>query len=123
MTRQPTTDPECLFCRIVNNEIPASRIRESEHSLIIADIAPQAPAHFLVLPKRHAKDLAAFMKGENASSELADLFTQTIHLTEEKGLEPEGYRLVVNTGEDGGQTVAHLHIHLLAGRRMGWPPG
>jgi histidine triad (HIT) family protein len=123
MAKGPTGPTECLFCKIVRGEIPAPRIRESEHSLIIADIAPQAPMHFLALPKRHAENLDAFMKEREGPSELADLFSQTLLLTEEKGLAQKGYRLVINTGEEGGQTVDHLHVHLLSGRQMGWPPG
>lgn len=123
METKPTVESSCLFCKIVQGEIPAARIRESEHTLIIADIVPQAPVHFLILPKRHAANLSEFMKGPNAAPELDNLFSQALLLVEEKNLSRKGYRLVVNTGEEGGQTVPHLHVHLLAGRLMGWPPG
>ena len=113
----------CLFCRIVRGEIPAGRLRESPDSLAIADISPQAPHHCLLIPKRHAADIGEFMKGPRAAEEMADLLAVGMGLVAEKGLSERGYRLVVNTGREGGQTVPHLHIHLSAGREMGWPPG
>lgn len=121
MTASPATS--CLFCRIVKGEIPAGRIRESGDSLAIADIAPQAPHHYLLIPKRHATDIGEFMKGPRAAAEMADLLNLGLELALTEHLPERGYRLVVNTGQEGGQTVPHLHIHLLAGREMGWPPG
>jgi len=119
----PETAAPCLFCQIVEGAIPAGRLRESRDSLVIADLSPQAPHHYLLIPKRHAADIGQFMKGERAAEELADLLAQGLALAGEKGFAERGYRLVANTGPDGGQTVGHLHIHLLAGREMGWPPG
>ncbi len=120
MTR---SDPDCLFCRILQGEIPATVLGRSDRSLVIADIAPQAPLHALVIPRRHAVDIGAFMAGSDAEAELADLIAQALALAKEKKIDRTGYRLAINTGSDGGQTVGHLHIHLLAGRPMGWPPG
>lgn len=114
---------DCLFCRILRGEIPATVLGRSDRTLVIADINPQAPLHALVIPRRHAEDIGAFMAGKNAEAEFADLVAQALALAKEKQIDRTGYRLVVNTGSDGGQTVGHLHIHLLAGRPMGWPPG
>ena len=111
---------ECLFCRIVAGEIPATRVFEDESSVAFADIHPQAPVHLLVIPKAHLPSHA------HALAEHTDMVGHLMavagDLARAKGL-TGGYRLVVNTGEDGGQTVEHLHIHLLGGRQMGWPPG
>ena len=121
-TQSTSNEPSCIFCRILRGEIPSTLLRKSERSVIIADISPQAPFHALVLPRRHAADLGAFMK-DAAPGEIDDLFAQALTLIEERGFGRKGYRIVINTGEDGGQTVGHLHLHLLAGRNLGWPPG
>jgi histidine triad (HIT) family protein len=115
--------PGCLFCRILRGEIPATVLGRSERSLIIADIAPQAPLHALVIPARHAADIGEFIEESDADAELADLFALALAFAKEKNIDRTGHRLVINTGSDGGQTVGHLHLHLLAGRPMGWPPG
>ena len=113
--------PECLFCRIARGEIPAQKVAESDHSLAFRDIDPQAPTHVLVIPKRHAADSAAELGAEHAAM-LADLFALAARVAREEGLS-DGWRLVTNVGIDGGQTVHHLHVHLLGGRPMRWPPG
>lgn len=120
--KAPSPDP-CLFCRIIRGEIPAGRLGESADSVAIADIAPQAPHHVLLIPKRHSPHIGEFMKGPRAAEEMKDLLDLGQGIVAKKNLEEKGYRLVINTGEEGGQTVPHLHIHLLAGREMGWPPG
>lgn len=109
----------CLFCRIVRGEIPAKLVAESEDALAFQDIAPQAPVHVLVIPRAHYASLAETPDGAvmAAVSELAK------RVARELGVEAAGYRVVLNTGADGGQTVHHLHAHLLAGRQMTWPPG
>jgi histidine triad (HIT) family protein len=111
---------DCLFCRIVAGSVPAKRVYEDEDVLAFADIGPQAPTHLLIIPKRHIASLA------DAEPEdmplLGRLMAATAKLAESKGL-AGGYRVVVNTGDDGGQTVPHLHLHLLGGRQMTWPPG
>lgn len=109
----------CLFCRIANNEIPAKRVAESEHALAFHDIAPQAPVHVLVIPKAHYASLAETPDG----SVMAEVSELAKRVARELGVEAAGYRVVVNTGDDGGQTVHHLHAHVLAGRPMKWPPG
>ena len=109
----------CLFCKIVAGEIPATIVAESDDALAFRDIAPQAPVHVLVIPKQHVASLAETPDGRAmaAISELAKRVARDL------GVEHSGYRVVVNTGADGGQTVHHLHLHLLAGRALHWPPG
>lgn len=110
---------DCLFCRIARGEIPATKVLESDTSLAFRDIAPQAPVHVLVIPKRHMASLEA---ADDAAT-LAELLAMARDVARAEGLAAGGYRCVVNTGDDGGQTVHHLHLHVLGGRRMQWPPG
>ena len=123
MTPNSPPPADCLFCRILRGEIPSTPLWQTEKTLIIADIMPQAPFHALVIPRRHAADIGEFMKDDGASPELSDLFTSALGLIGERRIDRKGYRLVINTGREGGQTVGHLHLHLLAGRPLGWPPG
>lgn len=109
----------CLFCKIVAGEIPSPRLAESEHAIAIRDINPQAPFHSLVLPKRHLNSLA----DATDAALIGDVLLLAAQVAREQGLEQGGYRVVLNTGEDGGQSVHHLHAHLLGGRKMAWPPG
>jgi histidine triad (HIT) family protein len=111
---------ECLFCKIVAGTIPAQRVFETDHVLAFADINPQAPTHLLIIPKTHVASLA-HTKAEDHQL-LGDLLDSAAELARSKGLD-KGYRIVINTGSDGGQTVDHLHLHLLGGRHMSWPPG
>jgi len=110
----------CLFCKIIDGSIPSTRIYEDESCLAFADIHPQAPVHLLIVPRKHIASLA------EATSEdtplLGHLLAATAEIAHQKGL-VRGYRTVINTGEDGGQTVGHLHLHLLGQRSMHWPPG
>ncbi len=112
--------PDCLFCRIVAGAIPAQRLHEDEETLAFADINPQAPTHLLVIPKRHIASHAHALSEDAAL--LGRLFGVAGELARARHLD-RGYRLVINTGADGGQTVDHLHVHLLGGRPLGWPPG
>ena len=111
---------ECLFCRIVAGEIPVKRIYEDELCLCFADINPQASTHLLVVPKRHIASHA------HTTIEDADLLGHLMAaaggIARQQNLD-RGYRLVMNTGADGGQSVDHIHLHLLGGRPMRWPPG
>jgi histidine triad (HIT) family protein len=109
----------CLFCRIVRQEIPASIIWEDEHALAFRDIEPRAPTHALVIPKRH---IGSLNEATDAML-LGRLLLAAREIAEGEGIAQSGYRTVINTGADGGQTVAHLHVHLLGGRHMKWPPG
>ena len=108
---------DCLFCRIVRGEIPSRRVFEDDATYAFEDIAPKAPTHVLVVPKTHVDSIAA------ASDEamVGRMFLAAARIAHERGL--ESYRLVVNNGEGAGQTVFHLHVHLLAGRPLTWPPG
>ena len=112
--------PDCLFCKIVAGTIPAERVYEDDCCLAFRDTHPQAPTHLLIIPKEH---LASHAHASANETELVGrLFAAAAEIARGREL-TDGYRMVVNTGPDGGQTVAHLHIHLLGGRHMGWPPG
>ncbi len=111
---------DCLFCRIVAGEIPAAKVFEDDLSFAFNDIAPAAPVHVLVIPKEHLASHAHAV--EQHTPLLGHLLAVAAKVAREKGLE-KGYRLVMNTGDDGGQTVNHLHVHVLGGRAMHWPPG
>ena len=115
------TDASCLFCKIVMGEIPSDKVHEDELVLAFDDINPVAPVHQLIVSKRHidsAADLA-----ETDAELLGRLFAVAGRLAAEAGLPDSGYRVVTNVGADGGQSVGHLHFHLLGGRAMAWPPG
>jgi len=111
---------DCLFCKIVAETIPARRFHDDAQCIAIADINPQAPVHLLIVPKRHLASLG------HAAAEhtplLGHLMSVAAELARAQQL-ADGYRVVVNTGENGGQSVDHLHLHLLGGRQMAWPPG
>jgi histidine triad (HIT) family protein len=110
---------DCLFCKIVRGEIPAAKVAESDSCIAFKDINPQAPVHVLVIPKVHYDSLDAVPSGEvlGQMGELAQ------RVARELGVASSGYRAVMNTNDDGGQTVHHIHMHVLGGRRMKWPPG
>ena len=110
----------CLFCKIIEGSIPSTAVYQDDQCYAFADIHPQAPVHVLIVPRRHL-DSVADAKGSDKAL-LGHLFWAGAEIARAKGL-PEGYRLVVNTGPDCGQTVDHLHVHLLGGRPMTWPPG
>jgi histidine triad (HIT) family protein len=111
---------DCLFCKIATEIIPVTRLWEDEHLLAFPDINPQAPTHILLIPKQHFNSLA-HTSAENAPL-LGHLLASAAVVARQQKLD-NGYRLVINTGPNGGQTVGHLHVHLLGGRPMGWPPG
>lgn len=110
---------DCLFCRIARKEIPAQIVAETEYCLAFRDISPQAPTHVLVIPKEHVDSLSA-VQDPLVAGRVALLAAEVARML---GATDAGYRVVMNTGVDGGQTVNHLHAHLLAGRAMHWPPG
>ena len=110
----------CLFCKIVTGEIPSTAAYEDASSYAFADIHPQAPVHLLIVPRKHIPSLDA--TDESHRSLLGHLLCVAAQIARDKGI-GKGYRVVVNTGEDGGQTVDHLHLHLLGGRSLTWPPG
>ena len=109
----------CLFCRIANGEIPVSLIAQNEHAVAFRDLHPQAPVHVLVIPRRHIASLAQATDAD----EVGALSLLAAEVARSEGISDNGYRTVMNTGVDGGQTVFHLHLHLLGGRTMTWPPG
>lgn len=110
---------DCLFCKFVSGELPANKVFEDENCIIIRDIAPEAKNHFLVIPKKHYKLIA---EATEADAELLGKILKTVSSLEEKLDLKGGYRLVINQGDDAGQTVPHLHVHLLSGEKMGWDP-
>ncbi len=112
---------DCLFCKIIAGEIPSSKVYEDEKVYAFNDISPAAPCHVLIVPKEHiesANDL-----NEENSDILKNIFLTAKKIAKEKGIAEKGYRIVNNCGEDGGQSVKHLHFHLLGGRSLEWPPG
>jgi histidine triad (HIT) family protein len=111
---------DCIFCKIFAGEIPAKEVERTDDVLVFRDLNPQAPHHLLVIPKRHATDLGDFVAAAR-SEEVGDLFAAASRAG--RAASPSGYRVVVNEGVDAGQTVFHLHLHVLAGRNLDWPPG
>ena len=111
----------CLFCKIINGSIPSDIVFEDDHTLAFRDINPQAPTHILVIPKMHISGLNE-LNEKNLSIILHMTQTAKI-LAEQEGITNNGYRWVINSGKDGGQTVFHLHLHVLGGRNLHWPPG
>ncbi|MDQ3345694.1 MAG: histidine triad nucleotide-binding protein [Chloroflexota bacterium] len=113
-------EPECLFCRIVAGEIPSDRVHEDDDVIAFRDISPQAPTHVLVIPRRHIPDAHALTNSD--ADLLVKLFGVIRDVADAAGL-TKGYRVVTNVGPESGQTVFHLHFHLLGGRSLSWPPG
>jgi histidine triad (HIT) family protein len=112
---------DCLFCRIIAREIPATLVHEDDRVVAFADINPQAPTHVLVVPRRHIASLNELTAEDDAL--VGELVRRAASIARERGLSAGGFRTVFNTNRDAGQTVFHLHLHLLGGRAMGWPPG
>jgi histidine triad (HIT) family protein len=114
-------DLDCIFCKIIEKKIPAKIVHEDEHTIAIEDINPQAPTHILIVPKKHIRDIHSF---KHIDRELiGHLFFVAQTIGEKHGLDKSGYRMVINNGRDAGQTVFHIHLHLLSGRAFAWPPG
>jgi len=114
-----TASADCIFCKIVRKEIPAKEILRDDDVVAFHDLNPQAPTHVLVIPTEHAEHLSAFAQAGGRAA------TRLLAVAAELGRQfgPNGYRVVINEGRDGGQTVSHLHLHVLAGRALRWPPG
>lgn len=120
-TREGTPLADCLFCKIVAGEVPATVVRETSRTLAFRDITPQAPTHVLVIPREHYENAAALAE---ADAGLLDEVVRTAHeVAVADGVADGGYRIVFNTGREAGQTVFHVHAHVLGGRGLGWPPG
>jgi len=112
---------DCIFCKIIRKEIPANIAYEDDDVLAFHDIHPAAPVHLLIIPKVHVQKVGDF--SDENSHIISKLVSASKHLAQGQGLYDEGYRLVINSGDNGGQTVYHVHMHLLGGRVMRWPPG
>jgi len=113
---------DCIFCKIANKEVPTNFVYEDELVVAFNDISPVAPVHVLVIPKKHIASLLDLTSDDNQLM-LHIMSTVILKIAIEQGLAENGFRLVVNTKEDGGQTVPHLHFHILGARAMAWPPG
>ncbi len=114
------TDSSCIFCKIVSKQIPAHEVLRDEHVVAFHDLNPQAPTHVLVVPTEHAAHLSDFMQSAKSDG-AARILAAASEIGRRFGR--DGYRVVINEGPDGGQTVHHLHAHVLAGRHLSWPPG
>ncbi len=112
---------DCLFCRIVAGQVPSTRVHDDDEVIAIRDIAPQAPTHILLIPRRHIASALDLTEADGPL--LGRLFEVAAALARSEGIADAGYRLVSNVGRWGGQSVDHLHIHLMGGRRFTWPPG
>ncbi|MDJ0385790.1 histidine triad nucleotide-binding protein [Streptomyces sp. G-G2] len=119
MAGEPQAD--CLFCKIVKGEIPATVVRETATTLAFRDISPKAPTHVLVIPKAHYRDAASLATAEPTIA--GDVLREAGEVAAQEGVDGSGYRIVLNTGEGAGQTVFHAHAHVLGGRGLEWPPG
>lgn len=116
------TDPaHCLFCRIIAGEIPGDFVHKDEHVVAIRDISPKAPTHVLLMPRGHVESAAELSDADGAM--LGRIFAVAAQLARDAGISERGFRIVTNSGAGAGQSVPHLHFHLLGGRSMGWPPG
>jgi histidine triad (HIT) family protein len=112
---------DCLFCRIIAGEIPGSIVYQDEHVVAFNDINPQAPTHVLIVPRRHIASLNDLSPEDDQI--VGELIRRASGLAKDRGVSAGGYRIVFNTNRDAGQTVFHIHLHLLGGRSMHWPPG
>jgi histidine triad (HIT) family protein len=116
-----TTDPSCLFCRIVADELPSTRVHEDDAVIAFRDIAPRAPTHVLVIPREHIASAADLTEAHGPI--LGRLFAVAADVARSEGIADAGYRVVTNVGRWGGQSVDHLHFHVMGGRAFDWPPG
>ncbi len=112
---------DCIFCKIVAGDIPSKKVYEDDEYLAFHDVNPQAPTHVLIIPRRHLPGIAHAEPGD--ADLLGRLLLKANDIAEQEGLTKDGFRYVINNGEQGGQTVPHLHLHILGGRPMTWPPG
>ena len=115
------SESACLFCRIIAGEIPAEMVHQDGQCVVIRDVNPQAPTHLLVIPREHLESLDEASRPDEVM--LGHLLRMAARLANEQGLSESGYRTVINTGAGAGQSVFHLHVHVLGGRPMNWPPG
>jgi histidine triad (HIT) family protein len=111
----------CLFCKLASGEIAAGTVYSDDRVVAFRDVAPAAPIHVLIIPRRHIENILAANKADEAL--LGHMLTAASRIARQEGIAESGFRLVINCNEDGGQSIDHLHIHLLGGRKLGWPPG
>ncbi|MGI9249640.1 MAG: histidine triad nucleotide-binding protein [Pseudohongiellaceae bacterium] len=121
MSESKPESNDCLFCKIIAGEIPSNKVYEDADVFAFHDINPASPTHILIIPKKHLTSIASAEEADQAL--LGKLMLTANAIAKEQGLNPQGFRYVINTGEFGGQTVFHLHLHLLGGRSLTWPPG
>ena len=114
-------EDSCLFCKIVAGQVPASFVHEDDRAVAFEDINPQAPQHVLIVPREHIESLNDVSKGDEPL--IGHLLRVASQIADQRGIGDSGFRTVVNTGPDAGQSVEHVHVHLLGGRSMAWPPG
>jgi len=112
---------DCIFCKIINGDIPCKKVLETDTVLAFHDIDPKAPTHILIIPKEHISSVSDIT--DTQADVLSDMTRAARDIAKDIGLVEKGYRLVMNEGDDGGQAVAHIHMHLLGGRQLTWPPG
>jgi len=118
---ETTTAPDCIFCRIVAEQLPADIVDRSDHAIAFRDLNPQAPVHVLVIPRRHIENAATVQDTDAAV--VADMIVMARRVATSEGVADSGYRLVFNVGDDATNTVPHLHLHVVGGRALSWPPG
>lgn len=111
----------CLFCKIIKGDIPANKVYENEHILAFRDIDPKAPVHILVIPKKHIKSINDLKSSDKYLA--GELILASKKIAKDEGIDSKGFRTIFNTNDDGGQTVYHIHMHMMGGRQMKWPPG
>lgn len=112
---------DCLFCKIIAGEIPSNKVYSDDDVYAFHDINPAAPTHILIIPKKHLTHVNSADDGDQAL--IGKLILKANEIAQQQGLSEDGFRYVINTGRDGGQTVFHLHLHILGGRALSWPPG
>ena len=115
------SEQDCLFCKVLNGDIPADIVYESDSAIAFRDINPQAPTHVLVIPRKHVATINDL--GEEDQEIVGSLYLAAKDIARAEGLSDEGYRVVMNCNEGAGQSVFHIHLHVLGGRALGWPPG
>jgi histidine triad (HIT) family protein len=116
-----SSNPNCIFCKIIEKKIPSKIVFEDDSVIAFEDVNPQAPVHLLVVPKRHIPEVHSM--SETDRELVGHLFFTAKKIADEKGLDARGYRMVINNGAGAGQTVFHIHLHILSGRHFSWPPG
>jgi histidine triad (HIT) family protein len=116
-----SVDPNCIFCKIIEKKVPAKIVFEDDAVIAFEDVNPQAPVHLLVVPRKHIPEIHSMTEADREL--VGHLFFTATKIADERGLDAKGYRMVINNGAGAGQTVFHLHLHILSGRRFTWPPG